>query len=90
VTDVRIDGDRLAADVAPADDAAGIIGNELRIAQTHVARDERGRLVDRKSLDEREKRPFAHDEVGDMPELLDVGERDRPDDDVGHRNLRSA
>jgi len=46
MTAVRVDRNRLAPDVAPADDAAIIVGHELRIAEPDVPRDERGRFVD--------------------------------------------
>jgi glyceraldehyde-3-phosphate dehydrogenase/erythrose-4-phosphate dehydrogenase len=42
---MRIDGNRLPAYVAPADDAPGVVRDELRIAKPQVARNESGRLV---------------------------------------------
>ena len=81
---VRVDWNGLAADVAPPDDTRRIVRDELRVAKTQVARDERCRFIDRKAIDERKERPLAHDGVRDIAELLDVGERDGADDGVGH------
>src|SRR4029079_16348734 len=90
MADMGVDGNGLAPDVAPAYDMPAVVGHELRIAQPQVARDERGRLLDRKTFDKRQEPAFAHDRVGHALELSDVGERDRPDDDVGHAPLAAT
>src|SRR5215831_3918385 len=85
IADVRMHGQRRAAHVAPAHEAAVDLGDELRVAELQVALDERPAFVEWKALDEGHEAPLAKHDVADITELRDVVEGDGADAEGGGR-----
>lgn len=72
--------------VAPADDLAVGQRNQLRVAVLDGVQHEQAGLLQRRRFEQREKFPFARDDVQRAMKALDVLRRNRDDGDIDWRN----